>query len=246
MMQRMNAEKRRWEGVGQLSGTAEKTTPAGWECMRCLFWLNPSTHKCQGMITLLRSCPQSLGWGHGEAFGHSSSLVVGNSQCSSQNLRRYLSMKTTTPNITPSAGHAHDAVQVVPCFRPSTITTSRLLKIWHWSWPPGEGHLKVIASYTCGCKPGMARHCAYQKRGIPKEKCGEALPLLESTTINNFCLVAVILSTVSTSTCYFFFVNSKQTVVGWSNFLFSLKSKLSHKSPKFVFRCTCFSLEETE
>lgn len=47
---------------------------------------------------------------------------------------------------------------------------------------------------------------------VPKEKCSEALPLLESTAIDTFCLVAITLFTVSASTCYFFFVNLKQTV----------------------------------
>ena len=111
--------------------------------------------------------------------GHRSSLVVGNSQCSSQSLYRYMSIKPTTPNIILSAGHAHDAAQVISCFHPSAITTSRLPKIWHWYSLPGEGHLKVIARYTCGHKPCTARHCAYQKREVPKEKCSEALLLLE-------------------------------------------------------------------
>lgn len=47
---------------------------------------------------------------------------------------------------------------------------------------------------------------------VPKEKCSEALPLLESTAIDTFWFVAIILFAVSASMRYFFFVNLKQTV----------------------------------
>lgn len=77
------------------------------------------------------SCPQLLGWARGEVFGHRPSLVVGNSQCGSQSLHRFMSTKPTTPNIIPSAGHADD-VQIVSWFCPSAITISRSLQIWHW------------------------------------------------------------------------------------------------------------------
>lgn len=92
------------------------------------------------------------------------------------------------------------------------VTASRSLKIRHWCQLPGEGHLKGIASDTCGHKPCAAQHCAYQKSGKPKEERSEVLPLSECMDINTFCLVALTLITISDSLCYSFFVNLKQRV----------------------------------